>query len=69
MSDPAEPALTAGHAKIKVRTRMMDHVKIPKETRLVTYPVKPVINKVIYKKEKRPCPPGIGRKFKWRQSI
>src|SRR6185369_12355339 len=61
--DAAKPALTARDAEVKVLARVMDHVKIPKEARLVTDAMEPVVDKVVNKEKYHPRPPRIGRKL------
>lgn len=62
--DARKPALAAGDAQIEMLARMVNHVKIPKESRLVTDSVKPVINKIVHNEQRHPCPPGVSRKLK-----
>jgi hypothetical protein len=50
MRDAAKPALPRRNAQIKMTARMMNDMKIPKETRLVADAMKPVIDKIVDKK-------------------
>src|SRR5437868_8889316 len=64
MRDAAEPALPTGNTQIKLLARVVNYVKVPQYSRLMTDPVKPVIDKIIYEKQHHPRPPGRRRKMK-----
>ena len=44
-----EPTLPNCNAQVELLTRMMDDVKIPEETRLVAYSMKPVVSEIVDK--------------------
>lgn len=60
---PAEPALADRDAQIILLARVVNDVKIPKQTRFVARTVKNVIREIIDEKQDHPAPPRIGREF------
>src|SRR5687768_12042908 len=64
MRDTAKPTLAHRDAQIKFIRRMMYDVKIPEKPRFVADAMKPVIAKIIGKKQNQPRPPSVHRHLK-----
>jgi len=69
MRDAGKPALPDGNAQIILIRRVMNDVKVPEKARFVADAVKPVIKKIVGKKQNHPSPPNIHRQMKQRKVL
>lgn len=67
--DARKPALADGNRQIVLIRRMMNDVKIPEKPHFVADAMKPVIKKIVRKKQNRPRPPGRHRNLKERDVL